>query len=127
MSTPICVISESHESAPVGREVGGVSTCVAWFGRRLRELREEAGLGRKDLAERAGMRSEAGVRNLEQGIRSPSWETVLRLAAALGVSCEAFTRPPAGREPVGPGRPPKTKAEVEQSKPKKPRARKGKG
>jgi transcriptional regulator with XRE-family HTH domain len=105
----------------VAKEPDDVSACVAWFGQRLRELREAGGLARKELAGRAGMRSEAGVRNLEQGIRSPSWETVLRLAAALGVSTEAFLQEPAVREAPGPGRPPKPKDASEAEKPKRPR------
>jgi hypothetical protein len=69
------------------------------------------------------MQSEAGVRNLEQGIRSPSWETVLRLASALGVSSEAFNQPPAPREAAGPGRPPKAGAKPATVTDKKPRGR----
>lgn len=80
-------------------------TNASLFSGRLRELREAAGLSRKELADKAGMRSEAGVRNLEQGIRSPTWETVLALAKALGIDCTAFTEAPAEREPAGPGRP----------------------
>jgi transcriptional regulator with XRE-family HTH domain len=94
----------------VATESDDVSARVAWFAGRLRELREAAGLGRKELAARAGMRSEAGVRNLEQGVRSPSWETVLRLAAALRVDVGAFTQEPAARAPAPPGRPPQATA-----------------
>ncbi len=66
-----------------------------WFAARLRELRTAAGLSRKELADRAGFQSEAGVRNLEQGIRKPAWETVVALCEALGVGCDAFLQPPA--------------------------------
>src|SRR4051812_11533310 len=77
-----------------------------WFGARLRELREAAGLSRPQLAERAGMRSEAGIRNIEQGLTSPTWETVCRLCSALGVECTAFMTPPAETTTKpGPGRP----------------------
>lgn len=78
-----------------------------WFGSRLRELRERAGLSRPQLAERAGMRSEAGIRNLEQGLTNPTWETVIRIAKALGVDCTAFTQQPASEstEPARRGRP----------------------
>ena len=76
-----------------------------WFAGRLRELREQAGLSRQQLADRAGMKSEAGIRNLEQGIRRPSWDTVLALCQALGVSCDAFTRPPGELPPPRVGRP----------------------
>lgn len=95
------------------------------FAARLRELREEAGLSRKELAERAGMKSEGGIRDLEQGRRSPSWETVLALAAALGVDCTAFTQEPSpeAAEPRKPGRP--RKQEEEEATEVKPARRPG--
>src|SRR5262249_1112122 len=92
------------------------------FAGRLRELREGAGLSRKELAERAGMK-EGGVRDLEQGMRSPTWKSVLALAQALGVDCTAFTVEPADRPPAGPGRPPKQIEEPPVPK-KKPRGKK---
>jgi transcriptional regulator with XRE-family HTH domain len=63
------------------------------FGRRLRELRLAAGLTQEQLGEKRGL-SLGGVRDLEQGRNQPSWETVLALAAALGVDCRAFTVAP---------------------------------
>lgn len=86
---------------------------VEYFGARLRELREQAGLSRKELAEKAGLQSEAGIRNLEQGIRSPSWETVIALADALGCSTEAFREKPTAEaeQPRKPGRPRKQKTD----------------
>jgi transcriptional regulator with XRE-family HTH domain len=81
----------------------------AWFAGRLRELREQAGLARKELAARARL-SEGGVRDLEQGHRRPSWETVLALCDALGVGPNAFAQAPAN--PAG-------------EKPKRGRPRKG--
>jgi transcriptional regulator with XRE-family HTH domain len=65
-----------------------------WFAGRLRELREGKGWTQSQLADKAGL-SEGGVRDLEQGRRKPSWETVLALASALGVSCDAFATQPA--------------------------------
>ena len=98
------------------------------FAARLRELREAAGLSRKQLATKAGMRSEAGIRNLEQGIRSPGWDTVLALAEALGVDCTAFTAEPEEREPAKPGRPAKPAEETaEKPAPKKRGRPKGSG
>lgn len=78
-----------------------VAMKAEWFGGRLRELREARGLTRKELATRAGLRSEAGIRNLEQGVRAPSWPTVIALCQALGVTCEEFMKPPAsaGEQP----------------------------
>jgi transcriptional regulator with XRE-family HTH domain len=62
-----------------------------------------------------------GLSRLERGNRSPSWETVLALADALGVSTEAFRQAPAVRqEPAGRGRPRKA-APGEQ--PKRPHGR----
>ena len=63
------------------------------FQRRLKELRAAAGLSRQELAVRAGM-SMGGVRDIEQGVNAPSWETVVKLATALGVTCEAFQDQP---------------------------------
>jgi transcriptional regulator with XRE-family HTH domain len=74
------------------------------FSGRLKELREQAGLSQKGLAERAGL-AQSAIGHLEQGLRRPTWETVLALANVLGVSCEAFTEQPAERPPAAPGRP----------------------
>jgi transcriptional regulator with XRE-family HTH domain len=59
------------------------------FQDKLRALRVAAGLTQGELAAKAGI-SLGSVRNLEQGIRSPSWETVQKLAVALDVDCTAF-------------------------------------
>ena len=91
------------------------------FGGRLKELRDGKGLTQKQLGDLAGMPVNT-IARLERGERKPSWDTVLALANALGVSCEAFTQPPAERDPSGPGRPPKPKDE-EEVKPKRPRGR----
>lgn len=61
----------------------------ATFPSRLRSLRERAGLTQQQLAERVGM-ARPNLARLERGERAPSWETVLRLAEALGVSTEEF-------------------------------------
>jgi transcriptional regulator with XRE-family HTH domain len=93
------------------------------FGMRLKELREQAGLTQPQLAEQAKL-SKAGIADLEQGRREPSWATVQALCAALGVSCEAFNQEPAERPVAGPGRPCKASAETDEDekveKPKKP-------
>jgi transcriptional regulator with XRE-family HTH domain len=75
----------------------------------MRELREAAGLTQKQLAENAGM-ALSGVTHLEQGLRIPSWPSVLALAGALGVDCTAFTQEPGDVEPRGKGRPAKAEA-----------------
>ena len=93
------------------------------FSGRLRELREAAGLSRQELADKAGMKL-GGVRNLEQGTRDPGWDTVLVLAQALGVTCEAFTAEPAPASAPTAGRPRKPPVEdAEPLQPKKPRGR----
>lgn len=80
---------------------------VRWFGARLKELREEAGLTQAQLAERAGLngytvsRSEQGERAKqgEPGGRvkvSVTWGTVVALCKALGVTPDAFWQAPQG-------------------------------
>src|SRR5271169_2569657 len=107
------------------------------FGAKLKAAREAAGLTQSQLAARSGLHLGA-VFKLEQGKREPSWETVQRLAAVLGVDCRAFVDPgldyPAVREedtpPAPRGRPRKYPAERAAVTPdpstKKPRFRKGK-
>ncbi|SRR5579871_118991 len=85
----------------------------SFFADRLRGLRESAGLSQYALAKRAGLSKQAMSR-LEMGEREPTWVTVQRIAAALGVSCEAFTDPDIARlarstgPPARPGRPRKS-------------------
>ena len=67
------------------------------FALRLRELRQAAGMTQPELAEKSGL-SKAGIADLEQGRREPSWSTVLKLAEALGVTCLAFTEPPSAKK-----------------------------
>lgn len=54
------------------------------FGRRLRELRKQAGLSQEELAERAQI-SVDFVSLIERGINAPSFETLARLSNSLGV------------------------------------------
>lgn len=81
------------------------------FGVRLREIREQAGLTQKRLAEMLGV-TQQGIGHWETGIREPGWSEVVALATALNVDCTAFatataatTPPPA---PPRRGRPRKT-------------------
>jgi len=90
-----------------------------WFAGRLKELREAAGMSQKELAERVGVLREA-VARWEAGNREPSWGNVLALAAALGVTCEAFNQEPADRMPAGPGRPRKQAESAAAPAPKQP-------
>lgn len=88
------------------------------FGNRLRELREAAGLSREELASKVGL-SAGAIIQWEVGVREPGWLNVVALAAALGVTCEAFAREPADRELPGPGRPRKADAEPPPEPPKR--------
>jgi transcriptional regulator with XRE-family HTH domain len=92
-----------------------------WFARRLRELREQAGLTQQQLAQRAGMAWRT-ITHLEGGDRKPTWETVLTLCGALGVGCGEFAKEPA--TPLTErrrGRP--TRVNTKAMQPKNPRGR----
>jgi transcriptional regulator with XRE-family HTH domain len=58
----------------------------------LRSLRMAAGMSQYALAKRSGLSKQA-LSNLELGAREPTWATVQRLAAALGVTCQQFEDP----------------------------------
>lgn len=60
------------------------------FASRLRELRKRAGLTQLQLAQASGVPL-GSIRNYEQGQREPYWDVAFRLAAAMGVSAEAFS------------------------------------
>jgi transcriptional regulator with XRE-family HTH domain len=60
------------------------------FGEKLRGLREAKGLPRQALAETSGV-TFATIHGYEMGRRSPSFTNVVKLAAALGVDCSAFS------------------------------------
>jgi PAS domain S-box-containing protein len=62
---------------------------VGAFGRRLKTLRKQAGLTRKDLAARAGM-SPHHLNKVERGASGPSFGAIHALAAALGVAPGVF-------------------------------------
>jgi transcriptional regulator with XRE-family HTH domain len=98
------------------------------FADRLQKLRDAAGLSQYALAKRSGITKQA-VSRLEKGERDPNWETVQRLALALGVDCRAFTDPdlqlPEAAPPGKPGRPRK-ETQPEAPPATKPRGR-GKG
>lgn len=78
---------------------------------RLRALRDAQGLSAYALAKRSGV-SKQTLSKIESGLQGPSWETVQRLAAALGVDCttfaEGFKLPPPA-PPKKRGRPRKPK------------------
>jgi len=99
------------------------------FTRQLTALREAAGLSQYELAKRSGLTKQA-ISRLELGNQGPAWETVQRLAVALGVDCRAFADPTLQmpEQPAAPprrGRPPKRPVEPASASTKK-RTRKGK-
>jgi putative transcriptional regulator len=81
------------------------------FAEKLKELRSAAGLTQAKLAELSGS-SLGAIRDYEQGNRIPLLPAAVKLAHALGTTCEAF----ADCEDVMP-----------RPEPKKPARRKRKG
>jgi transcriptional regulator with XRE-family HTH domain len=59
------------------------------FAERLRELRDAQGLSEAKLAAAAGV-SFGAVHQYGLGLRKPSFAAVVKIAKALGVTCEAF-------------------------------------
>jgi transcriptional regulator with XRE-family HTH domain len=72
------------------------------FAARLQALREASHMSQQDLADASGVHR-VSLARLELGEQQPSWETVVKLADALGVSTEAFRE---GPEAEGAAEPP---------------------
>lgn len=66
-------------------QIGGMGQLGIYLGQQVRSLRVERGLSQADLADAAGT-SEEWIRRIERGARSPSFDTLEALSAALGVS-----------------------------------------
>jgi len=81
------------------------------FGRRVAELRREAGRTQSTLAERAGV-TVRYVQAVEAGDHNPRLTTLLALARGLDVAPAELFVPPTNPAPAGRGRPPGV-AEVE--------------
>jgi transcriptional regulator with XRE-family HTH domain len=64
-----------------------------FFAKRLKELREQAGLTQDQFAERCGL-GLSTVSQFEQGWREPTYGTLVKLAQGLGVSLAAFEQTP---------------------------------
>jgi transcriptional regulator with XRE-family HTH domain len=84
-----------------------------FFATRLRKEREKAGISQYRLGQLAGI-SKQSLSRLEMGLSQPNWETVQRIAAALGTDCRVFADPSLAKlaepTPVGQrGRPRKGK------------------
>ena len=62
------------------------------FGRRVRSIREAAGLSQEALAEKAGLHR-TYISSLERGHRNVGLDNILRLAVALGVQPSKFLDP----------------------------------
>jgi transcriptional regulator with XRE-family HTH domain len=60
------------------------------FGEMLRDQRERKGLSRRQLAEQS-LVPFGTIHGYEDGRRAPSFANVVKLAAALGVDCTAFS------------------------------------
>ena len=65
------------------------------LGRRVRKLREAAGLTQEALAHAAGLHW-TYVGQIERGERNLSFKNVLKLAQGLGVGPEELFKPPSG-------------------------------
>jgi transcriptional regulator with XRE-family HTH domain len=90
------------------------------FARRLAVLREAARYSQYELARRSGMSKQA-LSSLELGKREPTWQTVRRLARALGVSVAAFDDPAEEIEGVQEPEPPARKPPVLKAKRPRPK------
>jgi len=63
------------------------------FANRLRELRDQVGMSRQQLADASGI-GRTTIRDYEQGKRQPLLESAFKLAAGLGVKVTAFEETP---------------------------------
>jgi transcriptional regulator with XRE-family HTH domain len=59
------------------------------FAEKLKVLRSDQSLSREELAVKSGL-ARGTVRDYEQGLRSPTLESAVKLARALGVSVAVF-------------------------------------
>lgn len=59
------------------------------FAEKLRQMRTDKGLSEAKLAELSGV-SFGALHNYGLGIRKPTFASVVRIAKALGATCEAF-------------------------------------
>lgn len=73
-------------------EVEGMAK-KGFFARRLKELRNQAGLSQPELAERCGL-AVSTIRQFEYELREPNYGSLVKLAQGLGVSLSAFDQPP---------------------------------
>ncbi len=98
------------------------------FARRLQAVRERVGMTKYMLAKKTGLNKQT-LLNLESGRSVPSWDTVQKLALALGVDCREFMDQgvsiPSAEESA-PGKPGRPRKESAGAPADHTRARKGK-
>ena len=63
---------------------------MAKVGQRIKAAREQAGLSQQDLAYKLGLNSYQSISQYERGVRTPKYDTLLRIADALGVSVNSL-------------------------------------
>lgn len=61
------------------------------LGNKLRELREQHGMNKRQLADHLGVTPPA-ISHMEKGIRKPSFEMLVKLSETFGVSSDELTR-----------------------------------
>lgn len=59
------------------------------IGERIRRFRKEVDMTQRELADEVGL-TESAIRNYERGIRVPSDEQIVKIAAALDVSADSI-------------------------------------
>ena len=74
-------------------KIRGLDMDAALFGKRLKEMRTEAGLTQMALAKMVGL-SQKAVSSWEKDQREPSLANAVALAQALGVEITDFLKPP---------------------------------
>lgn len=89
------------------------------FGEALRREREAKGLTREGLAELSGV-TFGSIHGYEFGRRAPSFTNVVKLAAALGLTCQAFAGCSDVATPDDGESEPPAKKPAPPSKPKRP-------
>ena len=62
-----------------------MSKLIVRFGKRVKELRNSLGITQEELAERAEL-SKDYIGLIERGLRSPSLQTIQKIATSLKVS-----------------------------------------
>ena len=76
-----------------------MSTATTIFGKRLRILRERAGLSQTELAFRCNL-EQPHISRWERGGAEPRFESLVQLANALGVSLDEFREEKKSRNPA---------------------------